>query len=342
VTEQELSDTFPLDRKRTVPFATLLEQVALGSTDEDVLSAIAGRLARMDRAISEPERALIKDASGGLGLRDLTDALVDALDPDRHVERARQEHALPRNVEPTDAQLADAAKAMVAEAVKPLASNPQLRQRLVDLKKSLEQVIDDTTKDVLLEAGYSAEATERARHLVESWERFIAEHKDQITAFQILYSQPHGRVQFQDIRALADLIKAPPRSWTPELLWTAYEKLQRDRVRGAGGNRLLTDIVSLVRFALRQADLLVPYHEQVEQRFAQWLAQQQTAGVVFTPEQLQWLELIRDHVAASMGIDIDDFDLVPFAQKGGAGKASQVFGERLRPLLNELNEVLAA
>ncbi len=342
VTEQELSETFPLDRKRTIPFGTLLEQVALGSTDEDVLSAIAGRLARMDRAIGEPERALIKDASGGLALRDLTDGLVDALDPDRHVERARREHALPPDVEPTDAQVADAAKAMVAEAVRPLASSPQLRQRLVDLKKSLEQVIDDTTKDELLEAGYSAEATERARNIVESWEQFIAAHKDQITAFQILYSQPHGRVQFQDIKVLADLIKAPPRSWTPELLWSAYEKLQRDKVRGAGGNRLLTDIVSLVRFALRQADVLVPYHEQVEQRFAQWLAQQVTAGVVFTAEQLQWLELIRDHVAASMGIDIDDFDLVPFAQKGGAGKAYAVFGERLRALLNELNEVLAA
>ena len=89
-----------------------------------------------------------------------------------------------------------------------------------------------------------------------------------------------------------------------------------------GGSRLLTDIVSLVRFALRQADVLVPYNEQVDQRFSQWLAQQQTAGVVFTPEQHQWLALIRDHVAASMGIDIDDFDLVPFEQKGGAGKAS--------------------
>lgn len=62
----------------------------------------------------------------------------------------------------------------------------------------------------------------------------------------------------------------------------------------------------------------------------------------FSPEQLQWLELIRDQVAASMGIEMDDFEYAPFAQKGGAGRAFQVFGDRLQPLLNELNEVLAA
>ena len=54
------------------------------------------------------------------------------------------------------------------------------------------------------------------------------------------------------------------------------------------------------------------------------------------------MELIRDHVAGSLAIEMDDFEYAPFAQKGGAGKAYQVFGERLEPLLNELNEVLAA
>ena len=74
----------------------------------------------------------------------------------------------------------------------------------------------------------------------------------------------------------------------------------------------------------------------------QWMAQQRSAGVAFTAAQQEWLELIRDHVAASMGIEMDDFEYAPFAQRGGAGKAYQVFGERLEPLLNELNEVLAA
>ena len=62
----------------------------------------------------------------------------------------------------------------------------------------------------------------------------------------------------------------------------------------------------------------------------------------FSDEQRQWLEAIRDHIAASLAIQMDDFDYVPFAQRGGLGKANQVFGKDLGPLLNEMNEVLAA
>src|SRR5262249_11358069 len=121
-----------------------------------------------------------------------------------------------------------------------------------------------------------------------------------------------------------------------------YEKLERDKVRGAGVTRIVTDMVSLVRFALHQDDALVPYRELVEQRYASWLVHQESAGVRFSAEQRQWLGLIRRHVAPSVGIEMDDFEYAPFAQKGGAGKAYQVFGERLEPMLNELNEALAA
>jgi type I restriction enzyme R subunit len=105
---------------------------------------------------------------------------------------------------------------------------------------------------------------------------------------------------------------------------------------------MLTDIVSLVRFALHKEDELVPFAEQVDERFNNWLAQQENSGRRFTDEQRQWLVLIRDHIAASLGIEMDDFDYAPFAQRGGAGKVYQVFGRELGGLLDELNEVLAA
>jgi len=52
--------------------------------------------------------------------------------------------------------------------------------------------------------------------------------------------------------------------------------------------------------------------------------------------------MMRDHVAANVEIEVADFDLNPFAQEGGLGRASQVFGEELGAVLEELNEVLAA
>jgi hypothetical protein len=72
-----------------------------------------------------------------------------------------------------------------------------------------------------------------------------------------------------------------------------------------------------------------------------WLLQQENAGRTFTAEQLAWLERIRDHVAASLGITSDDFAYTPFVEAGGLGKATQVFGDELAPLLDQLNEALA-
>ena len=67
-------------------------------------------------------------------------------------------------------------------------------------------------------------------------------------------------------------------------------------MRGAGG-KVLADIVSLVRFALHQENELRPFHDQVNERFAQWMAQQEKNDRRFTQEQRQWLE--RDLIAGS-------------------------------------------
>ena len=66
------------------------------------------------------------------------------------------------------------------------------------------------------------------------------------------------------------------------------------------------------------------------------------AGVKFTADQLAWLNLIRDQIATAISIDAEDFDYAPFVQKGGLGKAHQLFGDNLLPLLDELNAALAA
>ena len=49
------------------------------------------------------------------------------------------------------------------EAAKPFASNPDLRQRLVDIGRSHEQAIDEVSQDELLFAGGSRDAADRAR-----------------------------------------------------------------------------------------------------------------------------------------------------------------------------------
>ncbi len=269
--------------------------------------------------------------------------LVDALDPDKHVEEARAAEKLPAGTDPAPAAVAKAAEALLTNALAPLVSNPKLRNEIIELKKRFEQTIDTVSKDAVLDAGFSADAKEKAKGIVASFEKYIADNKDEITALQVLYSQPYAkRLTYQQIKDLAEAIRAPPQSWTPELLWRAYETLDRSKVKGAGAQRLLTDVVSLVRFALHRDDRLVPFEDQVEARFQNWLAQQENKGQKFTPEQREWLGWIKDHIARSFAIEKDDFEDVPFNQKGGLGRVYAVFGERLDPLLRELNEVLVA
>jgi type I restriction enzyme R subunit len=52
--------------------------------------------------------------------------------------------------------------------------------------------------------------------------------------------------------------------------------------------------------------------------------------------------MMRDHIATSVEIDLDDFDLTPFANEGGLAKATRLFGRNLGAIVGELNEVLAA
>jgi type I restriction enzyme R subunit len=343
MTDTQLADTQPLDRKRSASLKALLEHVAMGGTDADMLSSLASRLSRLAKQCGPEEHARVAESSGGVALSSMCRAIVDGLDPDRQIAEARRAFAVPQGEEPTEGQVQQAAERLLTHATEPIATKPALRTLLQDLKREVEQVIDEISQDELLEAGASEEAKEKAKALVASFERFIEENKDEIDALQFFYAQPYSkRLSFQDIKDLADAIKAPPRSWTPEKLWRAYETLDKDKVRGASGKRLLTDIVSLVRFATHRDDELVPFGDHVRERFDHWMAQQRDQGRAFTPEQRRWLGMMRDHIATSLEMTVDDLDYAPFAEEGGFGRAAQVFGEDLRSVLDELNGALAA
>jgi len=128
---------------------------------------------------------------------------------------------------------------------------------------------------------------------------------------------------------------------TQDIIWDAYEQLDRSKVRDAGPQKLLTDIISLVRFAIEESPILQPFTETVNERFLSWLSDQEKSGQQFTQEQKEWLEMIKEHIAASMHIEMDDLELAPFYERGGPVKAYRLFGPGLGGILEELNEVLA-
>ena len=194
----------------------------------------------------------------------------------------------------------------------------------------------------VIDAGFSRDATDRARTTIESWQAFVAEHRDDIDALQILYSRPYGtRLTLKAIKELATAIGRPPYNWTPERLWAAYEALEASRVRGSAGTQF-TNLISLVRKALDPDRDLVAYPLTVDERFQNWLAQQTQVGTTFTDDQLAWLTRIKAHLATSLTIAPDDFELEPFIGHGGYGRANTTFAGQLAPLLDELTQELVA
>ena len=105
----------------------------------------------------------------------------------------------------------------------------------------------------------------------------------------------------------------------------------------------LTALVSLVRHACGIDQKLAAFDSTIEKNFNTWLFRQHAGNHTrFTPEQIEWLRMIKDHIVSSYHLDLDDLDYTPFDAQGGRGKMYQLFGNDMIAIIDELNEVLVA
>ncbi|MCK6546339.1 DEAD/DEAH box helicase family protein [Myxococcota bacterium] len=336
----------PLDRDRSMPLDRLLEAVRLGNREERVLSTIAARLDRMERQLADAQKQELGKHLKGKTLRELVTALMTKLEDETVEARARAIYELPEGTAPTDPQMDEAEKELVEEAAALFAYDAELCKKLVDIRKSQEITIDTLTVDKLVRAGAVTDADLdeiRAKDTVQGFETFCKEHRDELDALRVLFARPYAkRITRSQLTELIAAIQRPPRQWTSESLWAAYERLEKGRVRGASKGRMMTDLISLARHALGVDADLVSYADQAEARFQSWLAQQSNRGRTFDEEQLTWLRLIRDRIVVDLEVRIDDFDETPFTERGGLGRFYALFGDDYERIVQELNEELVA
>ncbi len=337
VTESKKNASQPLERKRTVSFEKLLEHVAMGQRDEDALSSLAGRLAALDAQLEPDEREQIMEVSGGKSPAHLASDLIKAIDPDVQREAVIEQHGEHATPEQEKAVVT----ALLDDACAPF-NNPELRQRLVNIKRRKDTYIDETTPDEVTAADYDVRNAEQT---IRSFKAFMEENRDTLTALQIIYNQPYGK-QKLTYAAIRDLVRAL-RDNKPYLavstVWQAYKRLDAAHVRGAPVDDQLTEAVSLVRFALGQVETLEPFGVAVQQRFNLWLGREKNLGREYTPEQQDWLRTIAKYIEANAEISPQSFMEAPgFTDKGGLIKARQLFGDLFPNLLHELQEALVA
>jgi type I restriction enzyme R subunit len=330
------AETRPLDRKPNIPLKDLLQDVAQGITSDDLLSTVAARLNRLQGKISGDEEHEVREVAGA-GLDEIAERLIKATDQ-TSLKEVTAEELGEEDRAPTEEEIAEVKERLIEEAVRPLLK-AEAREKILLLQTQTEQIIDIATQDTLRRAEFIDSG--EAKALVDGFEQWIRDHHDEFIALRGYYEQPYERrPTLKDIKELSRAIDSPPLNFTPSRLWEAYRKLDDSKVRGDGG-KILADIVSLVRFAVGRDDELTPHADQVKLRFDLWLEEQESDGRKFSATQRGWLMMVRDHMATSLTIEPDDFDLDPFAQEGGLAAAHQVFGSDLNPLLAELNGSLA-
>ena len=328
-----LNETRPLEQMPHISFEKLLKFLQYGKPKREHLSSMASRLSRLQKRLTETQIKEIKTICGN-ELPDYSKGFVTAIDEDKILEEAQKKFG----ERPKKEEIEKIASERMKIALQPFIGNMKLMTRLPELKKEVEQIIDIVSIDVVEEAGHSKIATEKAKKTVDTFREFIKKNKSELVAIQIFYENK-GRLNWKDIKQLSEKIRSPPFVLTTSILWQAYKRLEEKKVRGNTNNKRITDFISLLKYEIQKTSELEPYLDTVDKRFSEWLGTQREQGVSFNQEQLNWLEKIKNHIAATAEIEADDFELGELQQMGGLGKAVKTFGqERFNQILVELNE----
>jgi type I restriction enzyme R subunit len=336
------TDSRPLEKAPGVSLQALLEGVAVGDRSEATMTSLANRLLRLNKQINPTEQKALTEKAGGKDIPAIVRDLLNAHDPDtkESIEVAvRQElpGAAPKEIE---ARVKQKHWELLDKAVAAF-HNPELRQFIVEVRRKYDQVIDTVNLDAVTQSGWVKDQKAAAEQTVQDFRAWIEEHKDAITALQIFYGQPQRRreITYAMIQDLKEQILLSKPILAPLLVWKAWEQLEK-----AEGQPLndLTALVALLRRAAGIDNVLTSFDRTVDRNFAEWVFKRQSGQVKYNEEQMHWLRLLKEGIATSFHIEVEDLDYTPFDALGGRGKMWQLFGDEMNIIIQELNENLAA
>ncbi len=342
VTRSLKSEMCPLERKPSESVANLLQALAVGSRDEEVMLSAANRLLRLEKRFTEKEKQKFAELAEGRSMNEVARSLINAWDPDvldelrETVNRdlagespaAKEKEIQLRH----DALLNNAARIFTGELI----------AFTLEAKKTHEQIIDVVNLDAVNFAGWDKNAKEISAAVAGEFEAWVTQNRDELIALQLFYAQPYRRreLTYKMVSDLLDTLKLQKPALAPLRVWQAYEAI--DNVTATPRSELMA-LVALVRRVCGLDSTLTPCDKTVDRNFRDWILRK-NAGQHnrFTEEQMNWLRMMKEHIAASFHLDAEDLDYTPFDAQGGRGKMWQLFGEEMDALMGEMNEVLMA
>ena len=341
VTKSLKTNSQPLITKPTVSLKDLAMGLMMGAHDTDVVSSLAGRLARLNKQIDDEDQEKIKKVSKGIALKQLVNNLFDSIDADKIELKALEIAKKPIGSNPGENKRKEAQKILINEASNQF--NGELIDLLDSIRRDKEQRVDHDNFDEVIYQGWDKNSKDNSQSLIDEFSNFLEENKNQITALEIFFDQPYRRreITFEMIKEVMNKLKMDKPLLAPVKVWQAYSTLEN--YQGGKPINELNTLIALIRRVCNIDSSLTTHESTVRKNFQNWILRYHSGtGEKFNEEQMEWLRMIRDHVISSFHIERDDLEMAPFDRKGGLGKMYQLFGNEMDNLITEMNEKLAA
>ena len=332
VTSSQKTTSRQLERKPSESLKNLLNSVAFGAKDEDTLTSIANRFINLDKVLKVEDKDEFKKLTDGVAIIDVAKNILNAFDDD-YINSKVNSLDDTSKYESTKQEIIDM-------AIKPI-YNPEVRKFILEARDKHYQIIDNENIDSIEFSGWDTNKEEKANEIIKTFAEFIEKNKDSIDALNIIYNQSYKNrpLTYKMVEELYEKMMSAPYFLSNTKLWEAYSTIYGDKVSTRVEDKL-ADIISLIKFELKQTDELKSFNTTVNIKFKEWCFKQNEGYGEFSEEQMEWLRMIKDHIAISMNIKESDLELTPFNNKGGLAKFFQLFGAKFRELLAELNYVL--
>ena len=345
VTKSKKTDSRPLERKPGIALKDLLGAVKMGVKDEDLFLSLANRLIRLEKQITDKEKDRLLEYSKGKNLKQITKELINAFDQDIINDKAKIIIASTPLSDRTPALVEqsrnEAQQTLILEASKTFTG--EFCDHIENVRKQHDQIIDSVNIDTVTKSEWDTTSVDKANKIVTDFSEYLKTNKDEIQALSIFYNQPYNRrdITFKMIQEVMEKLQLDKPTLAPDNVWDAYTAIEE--VKSKQPKDELTALVSLIRRACGIDAALKPYDKTIEANFNKWIFKQHTGKHNrFTPEQMDWLKMIKDHIVSSYHIKQEDIEYTPFDSLGGIGKFYKIFGKDYEKILVEMNEVLAA
>lgn len=370
VSESQKINSRPLERKKGLSLKEILQQVResleTNEYDRDILLSLASRLTRLELSLSKEDNARLQELNCGKSLCALAKEILEFADslhckPYHSVPNLSCHSELfPCHSESSlchsegEARRISTSKETIKPTCysKPLGEESSLKEKLqsnpleiftndtfckllLELAKKSKIYIDETSQDSVLSAEFD---TQKAQNLIAQFNEFILQHKDEITALSILYSQNYKN-RHLTYEVIAELVhKLKQDSMDILSLWNAYKLRDKGKV-SKNPSKNLTNLISLVRYALKMDNELQDFAIGANARYNLWRGRCKKRGITFSPEQEEFLELIKEYIIANGYAEIKDIQEI-CADLGGIYRAKVIFKDSLPSLVEELSLAL--